>query len=92
MRKWRPRVVPASHECGVVHQVVVPPLYHPEVLSLQAHLGINKTYRKILNHFYWSGIRKDVKYFCKTCSSCQIVGKSNCKPPSEAYPCSSRTF
>jgi len=26
MRKWRPKVVPASHEWSVVHQVVVPPL------------------------------------------------------------------
>jgi len=88
MCKWSTKVVLASHEWSVVHQVVVPPLYCPEVLNLAhetplaGHLGISKTYRKILNYFYWPGIRKDVKYFCKTCSTYQIVGKPNCKPPS----------
>jgi len=87
MRKWRPREVSSSHEWRVIHQVVIPPLYRPEILRLAhdtplaGHLGVNKTYRRILNHFYWPGIRKDVKSFCKTCSACQQVGKPNCKPP-----------
>lgn len=35
----------------------------------------------MLNHFYWPGLRKDVKQFCKTCHTCQLVGKPNQKPP-----------
>ena len=76
-----------SEAWRVFYQVVVPPLYCNDVLKLEhetpltGHLGVNKTYRKILNDFYWPGLRQDVKRFCRTCSTCQIVGKPNCKPP-----------
>ena len=55
MRKWQPPDAPASEEWRVVHQIVVPPNYREEILSLShgsimaGHLGINKTYHKILN-------------------------------------------
>jgi len=60
MCKWRPRDVPSSEAWRVFYQVVVPPLYHGDVLQLAheiplaSHLRvlINKTYRKVLNHFY----------------------------------------
>ena len=87
MRKWQPRDVPSSEAWRVVHQVVIPQVYHREVLRLAhetplaGHLGVNKTCRKILNHFYWPGLRKGVKQFCRTCNTCQIVGKPNCRPP-----------
>ena len=42
---------------------------------------MKKTYQKVLDHFYWPGIRKDVKAFCRTCHTCQMVGKSNQRPP-----------
>ena len=44
---------------------------------MSGHLGINKTYHKILNHFYWSGLKSDVSQFCKSCHTCQMVGKPN---------------
>jgi len=82
-RKWRPREFSLLHKWREIHQVVVPPIYRPEVLQL-AHatplagkLGVNKTCKRILNLF----IRKDVKRFFKTCDICQKVGKPNCKPP-----------
>ena len=28
-------------------------------------------------HFYWQVLRKDVVQFCKTCHTCQVVGKPN---------------
>ena len=40
-------------------------------------MGNNKTSQKILNHFYWPGLRKDVVEFCKTGHACQMVGKPN---------------
>jgi len=58
MRKWRPREVPSSEAWRVVYQVIVPPVYREDVLRLvhetplAGHLGVNKTYKKILNHFY----------------------------------------
>lgn len=47
------------------------------VLFFSVHLGVNKIYQRILNHFYWPKIRKEVAVFGKTCYICQMVGKPN---------------
>ena len=83
MRKWRPPDVSAEDEWTVNHQKVVPRVYRPEILNLahetpmSGHLGVNKTYHKILNHFYWPGLKSDVSQHCKSCHTCQMVGKPN---------------
>ena len=83
MRKWRPPGVSAEDEWTVNHQIVVPRVYRPEILNLanetpmSGHLGVNKTYHKILNHFYWPGLKSDVSQHCKSCHTCQMVGKPN---------------
>ena len=41
------------------------------------HLGVNKTFHKILNHFYWPGVKADVTNYCRSCHTCQVVGKPN---------------
>ena len=87
MRKWRPPEVPFSDEWKVVYQIVLPYKYRHDVLSLAhetpmaGHLDVNKTYCKVLNHFYWPGVHKDVKSFICVCHTCQMVGKANQKPP-----------
>ena len=48
---------------------------------LAGHLGVEKTYHKVLAHFYWPGLHGDVKRFCKTCHVCQLAGKPNQHPP-----------
>ena len=83
MRKWRPPDVPAIEEWQILHQIVLPQKFRGEVLSLAhaspmaGHLGVNKTYRKILAHFYWPKLKHDVVQFCRTCHVCQVVGKPN---------------
>ena len=83
MRKWRPYDVPADDKWAVYHQIVVLKSYRHEILSIthgspmSGHLGINKTYHKIINHFYWPGLKSNVSKFCKTCHTCQMVGKPN---------------
>ena len=83
MRKWRPFDVPADDEWAVYHQIVVPKSYRHEILSIahgspmSGHLGINKTYHKIIHHFYWPGLKSDASKYCKTCHTCQMVGKPN---------------
>ena len=83
MRKWRPPDVSVEDEWAVKHQIVIPKSYRQEILSmahetpLAGHMGINKTCQKILNHFYWPSLRKDVVEFCKSCHACQMVGKPN---------------
>ena len=69
----------AEDEWTVNHQIVVPRVYRPEILNLahetpmSGHLGVNKTYHKILNHFYWPGLTSDVSQHCKSCHTCQII-------------------
>ena len=83
MRRWRPLDAEGSETWRAVHQIVAPRQYRNEVLSLAhenplaGHLGINKTYRKVLQHFYWPGLRKDIVKFCTTCHTCQMIGKPN---------------
>ena len=44
------------------------------VFSMGGHLGINKTYSKIIKHFYWPQIRHCVAEYFKTCHICQMMG------------------
>ena len=83
MRKWRPPDVPADDEWGVKYQIVIPKVYRNEILSLAhetplaGHLGSGKTMHRVTEHFYWPLIRKDVAEFCRSCYTCQVVGKPN---------------
>lgn len=87
MRKWRPPNIPTTDDWKVTYQIVIPRNCRKDVLELAhftpmaGHLGVNKTYSRILNHFYWPGIKKDVKQFCRSCHVCQVVGKPNQKVP-----------
>ena len=82
MRKWRPPRRPADEEWCIVHQVVVPPGYRKEILRLAhelpmaGHVGIRKTEDRIMRHFYWPKMHKDVVHYCKTCHTCQVIGKA----------------
>ena len=84
MRKWRPPHVPSTQEWEITYQIVVPKNCREEVIKLAhstplaGHLGISKTYNRILSHFYWPGLRKDVVQFCRSCHTCQLVGKPSC--------------
>ena len=42
---------------------------------MSGHVGVNKTYHKILNHFYWPGLKTDVSNYFRSCQTCQVVGK-----------------
>ncbi|KAJ8025620.1 hypothetical protein HOLleu_33227 [Holothuria leucospilota] len=83
MRKWRPPDALLDEEWRIYHQIMVPRTYRREILTIAhempfaGHLGVNKTYHRILNHFYWPKLKSDVAKFCKTCHSCQMVGKPN---------------
>ena len=57
MRKWRPPTAPANEEWQIVHQIVIPKIHRKDILHLAhaspmaGHMGINKTYQRILKHF-----------------------------------------
>ena len=81
MRKWRNPRSPASDDWSVVHQVVLPLSFRPEVLRLAheapmaGHVGIRRTRSRIMAHFWWPRLYKDTAQFCCTCHVCQVVGK-----------------
>ena len=48
---------------------------------MAGHLGVKKTYDRLLRHFFWHGAKKYVSNHCKTCHICQMAGKPHQKPP-----------
>ena len=44
-------------------------------VPLAGHLGINKTYDKLIRHFYWPGIKTSTKKFFNSCDTGQKTGK-----------------
>uniref|UniRef100_A0AAY4BUY6 Gypsy retrotransposon integrase-like protein 1 n=1 Tax=Denticeps clupeoides TaxID=299321 RepID=A0AAY4BUY6_9TELE len=92
MRKWIP---PHSEDLGwnAVIQLVVPAKFRGQVLAVghdhdfAGHLGVNKTYHRILRHFFWPGLKSDVVKYCRSCHRCQIAGKPNqVIPPAPLRP------
>ena len=83
MRKFRPPDVPADEEWMITHQIVLPDCYRQQCLSIahdhpmSGHLGVKKTLQRVMNHFYWPSIRSDVQDYCRSCHTCQMVGKPN---------------
>ncbi|XP_076043867.1 uncharacterized protein LOC143026959 [Oratosquilla oratoria] len=89
LRKFRSPVSPANHPWAVRHQIVVPSPLRQDILSIAhdgvgGHLGVRKTYTKILSHFYWPKLKRDVSTYCRTCRPCQVAGKPN--PTVKPYP------
>ena len=73
-RQWRPHGDAADI---VVNQLVLPQQCRVKVLSLAhgiplaGHLGKEKTRKRIMQHFYWPTLYKDVENFCQCCKQCQ---------------------
>ena len=66
-----------------INQVVLPRKFRAEVLSLAhgspvaAHFGQKKTCSKILAEFFWPGLTKEVREFCRSCKHCQKGSQAN---------------
>ena len=96
MRKWVSRMGTSDdsvEDWGTVQQLVVPIGCRQQVLELahehlwSGHLGVTKTYDRMLKHFFWPGMKADVRRFCNTCRTCQMVGKPNqVVPPAPLRP------
>ena len=83
LRKWKPPEVPANEDWKVVNQIVVPSRYRDEILNLAhdtpmaGHLGVTKTFNKVRQHFYWPKMKTHITNYCRSCHTCQIIGKPN---------------
>ena len=97
LRKWCDDISPPS---AAIHQIVVPTLLRAELLHIAhaipaaGHLGVAKTKARLVRHFYWPGISRDVKEFCRTCDICQRLGKgpSPAVAPLHSIPLVSEPF
>ncbi|XP_030283654.1 uncharacterized protein LOC115587797 [Sparus aurata] len=97
VRKWMPHG--EDFVGDPIFQVVVPLKFRGLVLKLahdgSGHLGVHKTYDRILRHFFWPRLKKDVSLHIKNCSTCQLTGKPNqvIKPaPLQPIPAISQPF
>ena len=92
MRAYRPPEFRDIDSWAEVHQIVVPKAERFSLISLAhdglaGHLGINKTYKKLLQHFFWPAMKQQVKTFVKQCHTCQVTGKPNeVIPPAPLNP------
>lgn len=82
MRVFRPPELRALDTWAEVHQVLIPLSVRESVVKLAhdglaGHMGIQKTYKKVLQNFYWPGMKKDIALFIKSCHVCQVGGKPN---------------
>ncbi len=68
-----------------INQIVIPYVLRGKILLLShsvpasGHLGRAKTQKRILRYFFWPGLNKDVKEYCRSCDVCQRTMRA-CKP------------
>jgi len=78
-RAWYDKLAPPERS---IHQLVVSASVRPQLLQIAheipatGHVGVAKTQRRLLRHFFWLGIFRDTKSFCCGCDICQGLGKS----------------
>ena len=89
MRVFKPRKLSDDATWAELHQIILPISLREPIMEIAhgeqaGHLGINKTCDKLLNDFYWPGLKKDVTSFINSCHTCQVMGKPNTTIPK--YP------
>ena len=63
---------------GIRSQLVIPTSLRQEILigghddPLAGHLGVNKTYEKLRERYYWPKMFADVQFWCLSCTHCQM--------------------
>lgn len=83
VRKWTPQAKAFLKESLV--QVVIPTVFCLMVLKLahddlSGHLGVKKTYNRVMRNFFWPRLKRDVSKYIQTCHTCQVMGKPNQNP------------
>ena len=87
MRKWTPSDDQINEGWSETHQIIVPNRYRNDILRIahdlpySGHMGVSKTYRRVLPYFFWPGLHKDIVTYCRSCHFCQLIGKPNQKIP-----------
>lgn len=78
VRKWLDQKANVLGD-SIIH-VVLPLTFCEAVLKVahneSGHSGVNKTYDRVLRHFFWPCVKKDVSTYIKTCHTCQLSEKN----------------
>jgi hypothetical protein len=58
------------------------------------HMGSQRTRDRVMQRFWWKGLKKDIINFCKRCKDCQLVvyKKPNEKVPMKKMPIFGKPF
>lgn len=81
------RVFNNTRSSEEVRQLVVPtPLRKSALVAahdsvMAGHSGVTRTTKRLLTHFFWPGIRREVKKYCRTCDTCQRTVPRGRIPP-----------
>lgn len=83
----------------LVEQIMLPSDFVINIIKLAhdniaaGHLGIRKTTKRILAHFFWPGCYDDIKKYCHSCELCQkFVANKPPKHPLIKMPVISKPF
>ena len=78
-----------QNDDGKVYQIEVPKKLRQTVLQvahdlpMSGHFGVRRTLSRVLTHFHWPTVRKDVTEYCLSCDPCQRTlprGRIPCAP------------
>ena len=95
-RKW----VPAKREADEYRDQLVLPkncrqniLHVAHTIPLGGHLGKKKTAMRIMDHFYWPTLFRDVEDYCSSCEECQkCTRRRGPRVPLVSLPCITTPF
>ena len=67
------------------YKIIIPYCLRGKILNMahslpaSGHMGVRKTIKRIVKHFYWPKIQKDFKNYCLSCKICQRMHKTGKK-------------
>ncbi|XP_068250381.1 uncharacterized protein [Palaemon carinicauda] len=84
-RHFRSPQINSNHTWRDCHQIVIPQPLRLSLLDLansaESHLGVNKTYKRVSEDYYWPGLGKYIKSYVASCHHCQVTGQPNQRIP-----------
>ena len=88
-RNFKPSM---GEETTSILQLVLPKHYRRKILEvahdipLAGHLGQKKMLNRILQRFFWPGITREVRQYCRSCAACQKAATKNRKVCLQSMP------
>ncbi|KFD61176.1 hypothetical protein M514_26663, partial [Trichuris suis] len=86
---WRPAVATAT---VADRTPVAPPSLRSLVLRVchdvptAGHMGFDRTLARVRRTAFWPGFQQDVRRYCESCSTCQMVKGESIHPPMQMIP------